>query len=209
MAIYIRQSDGTYKSIEEVIGGGYMTQHYVLSSLQLTQIGSDWYYLLPAVDAQSLSAVDVTSGTAESGGTETEFLRKFYVTSILATSGRLKGYRVYVKNFYVYVHTFSGTYYYRIYFQPVVLQDDGTIITLDTERYIEYSRGAASSSGWYKNTVNASIAVSGLDLEFSGALGIRIRTTAWNSDQPSAYVGHGLSALNDPTQWLVLFDIKL
>lgn len=162
--------------------------------------------MVPAVDAASLTAANIEPPTG-ANTVETERANYIWVSPILC-KGRLRGYTIHVYYYRIYVTTEAATYYYRMYAQPVVINYDGTITNLEAERLIkEYSRGAATTTGYLSDAVNAVLRVSGIDLPFNGLLGLRLRTTSWASTVVTN--GHGFASLNDPSAWGILFDVEV
>jgi len=195
---------------------GYATREltlYRLAPSQLVLVPSNiaenmfgTYRFLPAVDATALASANVDSGTGTET-TETERLNSIFTLPYLG-KGNLKSYMIFVRYYRTYVDTVAGTYYYRMYIQPVAYKYDGTTANLETERLIhEYTRSEAGAEVWTNVGVNAKLRVQNANLAFEGCLGFRLRTTSWGP--AGATTGLGFYGLNNPAHWSFMIDLSI
>jgi len=170
-------------------------------------VGGAGRFLMPLVAAADVTVVDI-AGIEGEYTTETETINWLFFSNIAGT-GVLKSYQIWVEMYRCFIDTIAGTYYHKLYIQPVVLGFDNVLSNLESERLIaEYSTSEVATAGWYNRTVTNWLQVSGLSLSFTGILGVRLRGTAYTTAS-FALVGTGLAQLNHWGKWNILLGGEL
>jgi hypothetical protein len=145
---------------------------------------TDYAPLLTTDPAQKLEPAP--SGAA----TETQRFVRYIILSYASTPRTVLAVINLLGTAHIYVDTPASTYYYRYYAKLVKTSDFSTFTDVTTESTVmSYSRGAATTAGWYDDGTFNAVLRAKASLDAGEALLLVVRGTSWASGTVNNSIG--------------------